>query len=54
MYKSIEYNYMPSGMHLEQGKSMAATTLVILLKLDSNFQFRPVWPWNLMGDLEKQ
>ena len=30
---------------------IAATGLVILLKVDSNYRFlRPVWPWNLMDD----
>ena len=30
---------------------IAATGLVILLKLDSNCRFfQPVWPWNLMDD----
>ena len=35
---------------------IASTGLVILLKLDSNFGiqiFQPVWPENLMDDLEK-
>ena len=31
---------------------IAATGLVILLKLDSNCRF-PLWPWNLMDDLGK-
>ena len=34
---------------------IAATGLVILLKLDLNFSiFQPVWPWNLMDDPKKQ
>ena len=34
---------------------IAATGLVILLKLDSNRRiFQPMWPWNLMDDPEKQ
>ena len=35
---------------------IAATGLVILLKLDSNrwFFFWPVWPWNLMDDLKNK
>ena len=34
---------------------IAATGLVILLKLDSNLRFfLPVWPWNSMEDLKKQ
>ena len=33
---------------------IAATGLVILLKFDPNhWVFQPVWPWNLMDDLEK-
>ena len=33
------------------GNLIAATGLVILLKLDSNRHFQPLWPWNLMNDL---
>ena len=34
---------------------IAATSQVILLKLDSNIRlFPPVWPWNLMDDIKKQ
>ena len=32
---------------------IAATGLVILLKLDSFIDFSAMWPWNLIDDLEK-
>ena len=45
---------LPSENKANLRDLIAATGLLILLKLDSNHQlFSPVWTWNLMDDLEK-
>ena len=55
-YPNLYLGFCACMNYLKQGKSEGFDSCdrPSNLKLDSNRQFFPVWPWNLMDDLEKQ